>query len=151
MPKKDKDGLTVKQKKYCQNRAKGLTQRESYLKAGYSNKGNGQTLDSNACRLEKIEKIQEKIAELQYKADNGCILSTEQRKQALTEIYLDTSKSDKDRLKAIDLLNRMSGDYIDKKEINATIQGISRDDRLQAMQETLESLKKAWNGSDGKE
>ena len=41
----------------------------------------------------------------------------------------------------------MHGDYIDKKEINATIQGVTRDDRLQAMQETLDSLKKAWNDS----
>lgn len=151
MAKKNKDGLTVKQVKYCQNRAKGLTQRESYIKAGYSSNQKPNSIDVNASDLEKMEKIKKKIEELQRRADNGCILTTEQRKQALADFYLDDTKSDKDRLKAIDLLNRMSGDYIDKKEINATIQGITRDDRLSAMQETLESLKKAWNGSDGKE
>ena len=145
------DKLTPKQTKYCQYRAKGKGQVESYEKAGYSMRQSKKSKEVNACKLESMETIKQKIADLQQKADNDCILTTEQRKQALTEFYCDTTKSDKDRLKAIDLLNRMAGDYIDKKEINATIQGLTRSDRLQAMEDTLETLKKAWNASNVEE
>lgn len=148
MGKKDSTKLTTKQMRYCQLRAEGKSQRQAYKGAGYSDRQKETTIDANSCNLEKIEKIRDKIRELQEKADRGCILTTEQRKQALTDIYLDTNKADKDRLKALDLLNRMSGDYIDKKEINATVQGLTRSDRLDAMQDTLETLKKAWSDSD---
>lgn len=147
MQSKGKDGLTTKQRKYCHARASGKGQVESYEKAGYSMRQSKKSKEVNACKLESMESIQKKLEELQTKADNGCILNTEQRKQALTEFYCDTTKSDKDRLKAIDLLNRMTGDYIDKKEINANITGLTRSDRLEAMQDTLETLKKAWSDS----
>ena len=151
MQSKGKDGLTTKQRKYCHARASGIGQVESYEKAGYSMRQSKKSKEVNACKLESMEIIQKKLEELQTKADNGCILNTEQRKQALTEFYCDVTKSDKDRLKAIDLLNRMAGDYIDKKEINANINGLSRSDRLDAMQKTLDDLKTAWNASDREE
>ncbi len=142
MGKKDK--LTTKQKKYCQYRADGMSQRQAYISAGYSNRQKDSSIDCNAYQLERIKKVKEKIEDLQKKADNGCILTVEQRKQALTDIYIDSTQSTKDRLKALDLLNRMNGDYIDKKEISATVQGLTRSDRIDAMQDALNALKQAW-------
>ena len=149
--KKGADGLTDKQRKFVQARAAGKSQIESYAAAGYSigKSDNGNRV--NACKLEKIQAIQENIEYLHRIARDTSLLDTEARQAALLEIYYDTTNSTKDRLKAIDLLNRMAGDYIDKKEINANINGLSRSDRLDAMQKTLDDLKTAWNASDREE
>lgn len=145
MAKKNSDGLTPLQVRYCQERAKGETQRQAYIKAGYSSRGNDQTLDSNASRLESDPKISAKIEYLQSMVDNNALLTTEQRQAALVDIYLDDSKGTNARLKALDMLNRMAGDYVDKQQIDATVSGLTREDRRDAMQDTLNALKSAWN------
>lgn len=148
--KKGRDGLTDKQRAYSRHRAEGKSQIESYILAGYSDNQSMESRRQNASHLEKIEAVRENIERLQALADAGAVMSTEQRKSALYEIYSDATNSTRDRLKALDLLNRMEGDYIDRKEISATVQGLTRSDRLEAMSETLESLKTAWQGSEGK-
>lgn len=148
--KKGADGLTDKQREYTRQRAAGKSQIEAYALAGYSTKQSKKSQRENACHLDAMENIQKNIERLQKIADNGGIMSTETRKAALYEIYQDSANSTKDRLKALDLLNRMSGDYVDKKEITANV-GITRADRMDAMRETLESLKKAWESAGGEE
>ena len=148
--KKGRDGLTDKQRAYSRHRAEGKSQIESYVLAGYQPGATDKTRREGASRLEALETVRANIERLQTLADAGAVMSTEQRKCALYEIWQDDSNATKDRLKALDLLNRMEGDYIDRREINATVQGLTRSDRLDAMTETLESLKTAWKGSDGK-
>lgn len=145
--KKGADGLTDKQRKFVQARAAGKSQIESYAEAGYSLGASDNGNRTNATKLEKIKAIQENIEYLHRIARDTSLLDTEARQAALLDIYYDNTTSTKDKLKAIDLLNRMAGDYIDKKEINANITGLTRSDRLEAMQDTLETLKKAWNDS----
>lgn len=149
--KKGADGLTDKQRKFVQARAAGKSQIESYAAAGYSLGSSDNGNRTNATKLEKIKAIQENIEYLHRVARETALLDTEARQAALLDIYYNNTTSTKDKLKAIDLLNRMAGDYIDKKEINATIQGLTRSDRLQAMEDTLETLKKAWNASNVEE
>lgn len=149
--KKGRDGLTHKQREYARLRAQGKSQIDAYTGAGYQPGATEKTRREGACRLETISAIQDKIESLQAIADAGGILSTEQRKCALVAIWQDDSNSTRDRLKALDLLNRMSGDYIDRREVSATVQGLTRADRIEAMSETLESLKTAWIESGGVE
>lgn len=146
--KKGRDGLTDKQREYTRHRAEGKSQIESYILAGYQAGATQKTKREGASRLEALEAVQANIERLQALADAGAVMTTEQRKSALFEIWQDTSNSTKDRLKALDLLNRMSGDYIDKKEITASITGLTRQDRLNAMADTLETLKKAWEDTE---
>lgn len=145
MAKKNKDGLTPLQVKYCQERAKGKTQRQAYKDAGYGGKSTDKTMDENACRLDKDPRVQATIERLQRLADSGAILDTKQRQAALYEIYQDDNKPIGARLKALDMLNRMSGDYIDRQQIDATVTGLTREDRREAMNDTLNALKSAWN------
>lgn len=147
MAKKNKDGLTPLSVKYCQERAKGKTQRQAYKDAGYAagGKSTDKTIDENACRLEKDPRVQATIERLQRLADSGAILDTTQRQAALYEIYQDDSKPIGARLKALDMLNRMAGDYVDKQQIDANVTGLTREDRRDAMQDTLNALKSAWN------
>jgi len=149
--KKNKYGLTEKQTRYAAARAAGKSQRAAYIDAGYSDNQNDTSKRINACRLEKDNPaIQKHIEYLQQIAAKHMLEDIEDRKAALLDIYLN-STNNKERLKALDLLNRMHGDYIDKKEINANITGLTRSDRLQAMEDTLETLKKAWNASNVEE
>lgn len=145
MAKKNSDGLTPLQVRYCQERAKGETQRQAYIKAGYSSKQSDVSLDSNACNLERDPRIKAKIEHLQAMVDSNALLTTEQRKAALLDIYLDETKGINARLKALDMLNRMSGDYIDRQQIDANVSGLTREDRRDAMNDTLNALKSAWN------
>lgn len=141
--KKDRDGLTHKQRAYARARAAGKSQIEAYAEAGYSQRQCENSQRINACKLDTLQAVQDHIAHLQHIADSGGIMDTEQRKAALYEIYKDDTTAKRDKLKALDMLNRMSGDYIDRKEISATV-GITREDRREAMHDTLEALKKAW-------
>ena len=144
--KKDtKTGLTPLQAKYCQERVKGKTQRQAYKDAGYSAKQSPGSIDSNACILEQKEEIQAHIKHLTDLANNGAILDTKQRQAALYEIYKDDTKPIGARLKALDMLNRMAGDYIEKQQIDANVTGLTREDRRDAMQDTLNALKSAWD------
>lgn len=145
--KKGSDGLTDKQREYTRHRAEGKSQIEAYALAGYSTNQSEDSRRQNASHLESLEAVRRNIERLQALADAGAVMSTEQRKCALYEIYLDSTNSTRDRLRALDLLNRMSGDYIDRAELHATVQGLTREDRAEAMTETLKSLKTAWEAS----
>ena len=59
-------------------------------------------------------------------------MSISQRKEWLTGIVMDECEETKDRLKAVDILNRMDGAYIDKLEVNGQVnnpfEGLTTDD-----------------------
>ena len=151
MAKKNRYGLTARQELYCNSRVAGDTQRDAYRAAGYQPNASDKTADEAACRLESLPQIKARLQHLQDIANQGALMTSDQRKAALLEFWQDDSKSDKDRLKALDMLNRMSGDYIDKRETSVTVQGLTRDDRKQAMQDTLDALKSVWERLDGTE
>lgn len=143
-PKKDEHGLTEKQRRYAENRAAGMSQPKAYKSAGYSSKQSDASARVNACRLEaNTEAIQEHMNYLKEIAETKALETIEERKAALYDLY-HNSTNEKIKIKALDLLNRMNGDYIDKKEITANV-GITREDRRQAMQDTLDALKQAWD------
>ena len=108
-------GLTDKQKKYCRERAMGKGYGEAYLDAGYNRKP--EEAKHEAYRLEHLvpssERIQKEIARLQALAEKKALLNREQRQALLTEIALDDTEKTDNRLRAADMLNRMSGDYTD--------------------------------------
>lgn len=84
MPKGDK--LTIKQEKFCLNLFQGMSQREAYVKAGYSGKSSPAALDVLACNLYKTPKISLRIAELQKAAEDASIMTVTERKQVLSDI-----------------------------------------------------------------
>lgn len=140
MKKNIRDRLTAKQKRYCKERAAGNTYADSYERAGYSvppgEKGRKVATD-NAYNMEHktestTEKIQREIKRLQEQAEAGAILDRKARQGLLSGIALDQEESTTDRLRAADMLNRMSGDYTDRVQVEATAR-LSYADRLEAM------------------
>lgn len=111
--------LTGKQEKFVQNLIKGMSQREAYRDAYPDDNSSDKTVDENACRLFNDSKILTRYKELQDKASTKAIMSAIERKEVLTNIILNENVSDK--MKAIDILNKMDGEYITKIEGNISV------------------------------
>lgn len=131
--------LNPKQKRYCRERAAGKNRGEAYVAAGYSDKD----ATASAYRLEHFmkcsEKIRAEIDRLTAAADKGAILDRKARQALLTEMALDTEEKTDNRLRATDMLNRMSGDYTDRVE--QTYSGslnLSYEERRKMLMEGLE-------------
>jgi phage terminase small subunit len=63
-----------------------MSQREAYIKAGYSNKQSFVTIDRNACGLLKNNKVLTRLEELRQKTQNDKIASVIECQEILTEI-----------------------------------------------------------------
>lgn len=142
MAQKDKNGLTAKQEKYCQERANGKTQRQAYIAAFDDHGGTPETKDCNAYQLETNTQVSHRIEQLRERTRQGNIYDRDAITALLAEIIEDTDAGRTTRLKALDMLNRMQGSYTERKDI--TVNGLTREDRQNAMQAALEELKKQW-------
>lgn len=125
MPSKEKreqdlkrDKLSVNQQKFIDNLAKTGNQTRSYMDA-YNN-DNENTSAGAASVLIRKPKInaafQEKLKEL----EKLTVLTVEQRRLKLSEEAINGAKAS-DRIKAVDVLNKMEGIYIDKIEADTTV------------------------------
>ena len=78
--------LTHKQEQFTLNLLAGMSQRDAYIKAGYSKKQPISVIDSNACVLAKSSKVLARQAELNKKVESNKVAGVEERKSILTEI-----------------------------------------------------------------
>lgn len=100
----------------------GKSQRVAYREAfPASEKWADSTVDSKACVLAKDDKVLERLAELQNASASPLILDRQGRMEILTRIALDENLVPKPRMQAIDILNKMDSQYVQK--IEATIAG----------------------------
>lgn len=108
-----KDGVTVnaRQKKFAEFYAQSGNAAWSAVQAGYSEKFAGQ----NAGKLLKNTNIAECIRELTEKAQDERILTAKERQVMLSDIARDGHLT-QDRLRAVDILNKMTGEYVTKIE-----------------------------------
>lgn len=123
--------LNAKQEMFVQNLIKGMSQREAYKKA-YNAKYKDEAIDSKACILFNSDKVQKRYNELLEKLQDKSIMTAKERMVYLTKIVKgeileeiplmtdvenDTIKTIKcptkidTKLKALDTLNKMSGEY----------------------------------------
>lgn len=77
--------LTPKQERFCINLFKGMSQREAWINAGYSNKYSAKIIDENACRLAAKSKIETRMAELRQAAQDEAVADFNERQRRLTE------------------------------------------------------------------
>jgi phage terminase small subunit len=78
--------LTQKQERFVLNLFQGLSQRDAYVKAGYSSNQLPATIDRHAAELAKTDKIQARLSDLNGKAESKAIMSVSERKERLSEI-----------------------------------------------------------------
>lgn len=101
------ENLNPRQKKFAEYYAQSGNAADSAVKAGYSKK----YANTNATKLLQNTTISEYIKELSEKAKDERILSAKDRQIMLSDIARNTSNEPSDRIKAVDTLNKMTGEY----------------------------------------
>lgn len=104
--------MNERQKKFAEYYAQSGNATKSAVQAGYSEKFAGQ----NADKLLKNTNIADYIRELTEKAQDERIMTARERQAVLSDIA--RSGDDQDRIRAIDTLNKMTGEYVTKIEGN---------------------------------
>lgn len=104
--------LTAKEEKFCINVFSGMTLTDAYKNAYNTDNMTDKTANEKASIVAKKDKIRARIQQLRDTANNDKIISAIRRKEILTEIVLNENIDSK--MKAIDILNKMDGEYIQK-------------------------------------
>ena len=102
-----KDKLNTRQKKFAEYYVQSGNTVQSAIKAGYSENY------ANARAYELLENVgvSEYIRELSEKLKNERIMTAKDRQVLLSDIARDDENEPNDRIKAIDTLNKMTGEY----------------------------------------
>lgn len=104
---KDKNKLNARQKKFAEYYVQSGNTVQSAIQAGYSvNYAN-----ANACKLLENVRVAEYIKELSDKLKDERIMSAKDRQVALSDIARNGDEFASDRIRAIDTLNKMTGEY----------------------------------------
>lgn len=112
----------VRHEKFAQGLSSGMSQRNAYRAAfPSSEKWKDETVDSKASVLAKNEKVLERLRELAEKSTTEAVMNATQRKEWLTQIIRSQDEKTQDKLKAVDILNRMDGEYIEKVQVNGQV------------------------------
>lgn len=109
--------LNARQKAFCEYYVASGNATEAAMKAGYS-----ETYSKTRTNvlLHNVE-ICRYVKELQEKAKSNRIMTAIERREVLTKMILKEETKDTDRLKAVDILNKMDGEYTQKVEVNGNI------------------------------
>ena len=124
--------LNVKQENFIQGIIKGLRQRQAYKEAYNANYAD-KDIDSKASNLFNSDKVQARYKELLKELEDKCIMTAKERMIWLSDVVRGNIKHISygsngeefeneayisDKLKAIDTLNKMSGEYTTKVDAN---------------------------------
>ncbi|MBQ3691765.1 MAG: terminase small subunit [Clostridia bacterium] len=99
--------LNMRQRKFAEYYVQNGNAEQAAILAGYSEtyaRGNAHKLVANSC-------ISAYIKELSDKLKDERILTAKDRQVMLSDIARDTENEPSDRIKAVDTLNKMTGEY----------------------------------------
>lgn len=126
--------LTPKQEKFVRGLIQGMSQREAYKNSYNAENMTDKTIDEEACRLFNDPKIYARYEELIEKAAMASVMTAQERLEYLTGIVYGTEQEQvkgvvegveveferpadlNARMKAIDIMNKMTGEYVTKVE-----------------------------------
>lgn len=111
--------LTAKQEKFIQNIITGMSQRDAYKNAYNAENMKDATIDTEACLLLKDPKVSKRYQEILKEMEKTAVMTALEKRLLLKEMVLDKKNSMSDRLKALDIDNKMSGEYIDNLKIES--------------------------------
>lgn len=102
-----RDTLNARQKKFAEYYVQSGNAEQSAINAGYSEK----YARGNAHKLVAISCIAKYIRELSDKLKDERIMTAKDRQVLLSDIARDDENEPNDRIKAVDTLNKMTGEY----------------------------------------
>lgn len=112
----------VRHEKFAQCIANGYSQRNAYRVAfPSSEKWKDETVDSKASVLAKHGKVLERLRELAEESTSEAVMNAQQRKEWLTATIKSDYEKTENKLKAVDILNKMEGSYVEKVEVNGQL------------------------------
>lgn len=141
--------LNVKQENFIQGIIKGLSQRQAYKEAYNANYAD-KDIDSKASNLFNSDKVQARYKELLKELEDKCIMTAKERMIWLSDVVrgkvkhisyggngeeFENEAYISDKLKAIDTLNKMSGEYTTK--VDAKV-GVSYEDYIKRVEDEEE-------------
>lgn len=127
--------LNIKQEKFIQNIINGMSQRQAY-KDAYNANYSDKSIDEKASTLFNSEKVQERYKELLKELEDKAIMTAKERMIWLSDVVRGNIKHTSyggngeayeneayisDKLKAVDTLNKMSGEYTTNIKGNITL------------------------------
>lgn len=118
--------LTAKQEQFVQNIVKGMSQADAYRSAYSAKNMSDNAIYREASLLMSNPKITQRFAELSSKAEKSKVMTAQERLEWLTNVI----NGDEDinaRLKALDILNKMEGGYIQKVQASVTYEDSLRE------------------------
>ena len=112
--------LTPKQEVFVQNIIQGKSQADAYRSAYSYKRMSDKTIWENASRLMADSKVKARVQELREQLTSKTIMSAQERLEWLTGLIARNDISIGDKLKATDIMNKMTGEYTQKVEANVT-------------------------------
>lgn len=107
--------LTTQQEKFAQAIAlEDMNQTDAYRSAYNTSKMTDKSVWEKASELAANVKVSARIEELREKAMTPKVMNAQERREKLTELA--KSEDANTAMKAIDLLNKMDGEYVTKVE-----------------------------------
>lgn len=107
--------LTEKQEQFVRNILEGMNQTEAYRSAYPNQKMSDKTISEAASRLMANSKVVARLSELRNELTKPTIMSAQKRLEWLTGL-IDSEVDVNAKLKAIDIMNKMTSEYIQKIE-----------------------------------
>lgn len=105
--------------RYAQEIARGMSQADAY-RAAYprAKTYKTNTVYRKSCDMRKIPEVAARIQELQEEAAAAAVMDRQERLETLTAIARDEHMHPKQRMQAIDLINKMDAVYVQRVEAN---------------------------------
>lgn len=108
--------LTAKQEKFVQNIIQGMRQADAYRSAYDTKRMSDNAIYREASLLMSNPKVAQRLADISAKADKPKIMTAQKRLEWLSDRIEDEEVDINAKLKAIDIMNKMQGEYVQKVE-----------------------------------
>ena len=112
--------LTAKQELFVQKIIEGMSQADAYRSAYSCKNMSDNAIYVNASKLASDAKVALRLKELRGELAKPSIMSAQERLEWLTERIADEDVDINAKLKAIDIMNKMQGEYVQKVEAAVT-------------------------------
>lgn len=106
--------LTAKQEKFVQGIIDGMSQADAYRSAYDTSRMSDKTVYEKASRMAADDKIRARLEELRGNMIAPSIMSAQKRLEWLTELIQSDEEGTGDKLKAIEIMNKMTGEYVQR-------------------------------------
>jgi phage terminase small subunit len=113
--------LTAKQELFVQNVIQGMSQADAYRNAYACKRMSDKTVHEAASRLMADSKVLARVTELRSQIATKAVMSAQERLEWLTQLIENEEEDTNAKLKAIDIMNKMQGEYVQKIDGNINV------------------------------